>query len=120
VKKPRRKKTPETDIAARIRTYAAGYAEGNMKRLVVHFQREPYDVYIGRPSIWGNPFKVGVMFSGAYSRADAIRLYKDWLLSRPDLVQRAKRELRGKVLGCWCAPLPCHGDVLAHVANEGT
>jgi hypothetical protein len=34
-----------------------------------------------------------------------------------DLVATAKRELRGKVLGCWCAPLPCHGHVLACIAD---
>lgn len=34
------------------------------------------------------------------------------------LVERAKRELRGKILGCWCKPLDCHGDVLILVADE--
>jgi hypothetical protein len=34
------------------------------------------------------------------------------------LVEKAKRELRGKVLGCWCKPLDCHGDVLKAVADE--
>jgi hypothetical protein len=27
-------------------------------------------------------------------------------------------ELKGRVLGCWCAPLACHGDVLAQLAND--
>ncbi|MGD9564460.1 MAG: DUF4326 domain-containing protein [Pyrinomonadaceae bacterium] len=26
-------------------------------------------------------------------------------------------ELRGKVLGCWCSPKVCHGDVLARLLN---
>lgn len=34
-----------------------------------------------------------------------------------DLVEAARRELKGKQLACWCAPLPCHGDVLAAVAD---
>jgi len=34
------------------------------------------------------------------------------------LVDRAKRELKGKILGCWCKPLDCHGDILRAVADE--
>jgi hypothetical protein len=32
-------------------------------------------------------------------------------------VERVKRELRHKILGCWCHPKACHGDVLAEIAN---
>ena len=38
--------------------------------------------------------------------------------AKPELIARAKVELRGKTLGCWCAPKPCHGDVLLEIANE--
>ena len=31
---------------------------------------------------------------------------------------RVRDELSGKRLGCFCAPLPCHGDVLAEIANS--
>ena len=79
---------------------------------VVH-KTERHDVYIGRPSPWGNPFKVG-----EYGRSECIRRYRKWLLTQPDLVRRAKTELAGKVLGCWCKPLACHGDVLAELAAE--
>lgn len=91
------------------------------KTRVVHYNKEPYDVYIGRPSIFGNPFshldgtlarfKVG-------SREEAISKYREWLMSQPLLVDRVKRELKGKVLGCWCKPKSCHGDVLAEVADK--
>ena len=94
-----------------------------MAERVVHCMKQPYDVYIGRPNpkvqcapcdcVWGNPFKIGP----GETRAAVIRHYEQWLLSQPDLVARAQRELRGKVLACWCAPLGCHGDVLARVAN---
>jgi hypothetical protein len=84
------------------------------RALVVHCKRAPYDVYIGRPSIWGNPFHIGR--DGL--REDVIKLYEEWLSHRVSLMRRAKRELRGKVLGCFCAPLACHGDILARVANE--
>jgi hypothetical protein len=80
---------------------------------VVHCKRKAYQVYIGRPGPWGNPFKIGP--DG--TRAQVIARYRAWLLSQPELVDRVRAELPGKVLGCWCAPHPCHGDVLAEVAN---
>ena len=84
-----------------------------MKTLVVHCKKEPYDVYIGRPSKWGNPYEIGK--DG--SREDVIIKYMDWLLTRPDLLISI-HELKGKVLGCWCKPNPCHGDILADIANK--
>ena len=80
---------------------------------VVHCKRSRFDVYIGRPSKWGNPFRIGK--DG--SRLVVIEKYRQWLLSQPKLVEQAKVELRGKVLGCWCHPKPCHGDVLVEIAN---
>lgn len=80
---------------------------------VVHCKREKYDVYIGRPSAWGNPFSMN-----SESERDAVvEKYKKWLMAQPRLIERAQRELRGQVLGCWCAPRRCHGDVLIAVAN---
>lgn len=91
-----------------------------MHPLVVHCKQKPYDVYIGRPSKWGNPYVMSSL-EPARQRQDVIRLYRDWLeRERPDLIEDAKLELRGKVLGCFCAPLPCHGDVLAEIANVQT
>src|ERR1700683_3770120 len=74
---------------------------------VVHCKREPYDVYIGRPSKWGNPFVIGK--DG--KRADVIAKFRSWLLTQPALVAPLP-ELKGKTLACWCAPQACHGDVL--------
>ncbi len=71
------------------------------------------DIYIGRPGPWGNPFRVG----RDGTRADVIAKHRAWFLQQPALIERARRELRGKTLGCWCAPAACHGDVLAEVAN---
>lgn len=81
---------------------------------VVHCKREPYDVYVGRGrgSIWGNPFRVG----RDGTREQVIIAYERWLLRQPDLLARLP-ELRGKTLGCWCAPQPCHADVLLRLAN---
>lgn len=82
------------------------------RSLVVHCKRSPHDVYIGRPSKWGNPFVIGK--DG--DRAEVVRMYEAWVRSRPELMA-ALPELKGKVLGCWCAPQACHGDVLARLAN---
>jgi len=83
------------------------------KTRVVHCKRAPYDVYIGRPSKWGNPFRIG----RDGTRAEVIRKYREWLLQQPDLLA-ALPELKGKVLGCWCKPLLCHGDVLVELVEE--
>ncbi len=82
------------------------------KTTVVHCKREHADVYIGRPSKWGNPFKIG----RDGDRAQVIAKYREWLSHQPQLLAQLP-ELRGKRLGCWCKPLPCHGDVLAELAD---
>lgn len=83
---------------------------------VIH-QREapnhPDAVYIGRPTKWGNPFKIGP--DG--TRSQAIAKYEAYLLKNPALLAEAVKELRGKDLSCWCSPKPCHGDVLLRLTN---
>jgi len=69
-------------------------------------------VYIGRPSVWGNPFVIGK--NG--SRDEVIAKYEAWITQQPRLMARID-ELRGKHLICWCAPSRCHGDVLLRLAN---
>ncbi len=80
---------------------------------VVHCKREPYDVYIGRPSIWGNPFEIG----RDGTREEVIKKFANYLFHSAQLLAKLP-ELKGKTLGCWCAPLPCHGDILLKLANE--
>ena len=86
---------------------------------VVHCKKARYDIYIGRPSKWGNPFshKAGTLARFKVStRDEAIRKYAEWILTQPQLIA-ALVELQGKTLGCWCKPLACHGDVLAKMAG---
>jgi hypothetical protein len=52
-------------------------------------------------------------------RAQVIALYERWLLENEALMA-ALPELRGLVLGCWCAPSACHGDVLVRLANASS
>lgn len=52
-------------------------------------------------------------------RCKAVQLYRDHLADHPELVEAARRELKGKDLACWC-PLDdcCHADVLIELANK--
>jgi len=70
--------------------------------------REGRAVRIDRATIYGNPFVIGP--DG--DRAEVIARYRDWLAERPDIVAKARRELAGKDVACWCAPQACHGEIL--------
>lgn len=83
------------------------------KTRVVYCKNEDYDVYIGRSSKWGNPFLKGI--NG--TRAEVIKKYKWWITTQPELLE-ALDELDGKVLGCWCKPKACHGDVLVELIEK--
>jgi hypothetical protein len=84
-----------------------------MEKMVVHHKKAEHDVYIGRPSKWGNPFVIGK--DG--SRDEVIEKFRIWGKARK-MDEQARQELKGKVLGCWCSPQACHGDVLAEWANS--
>lgn len=86
-----------------------------MTTTVVHCKREEYDVYIGRPSKWGNPFRM--RDKSDEERKRVISQYEEWLFQQPKLMTAIREELAGKRLGCWCAPKPCHGDILAMFAD---
>lgn len=91
------------------------------KTTVVDLRRSGCDVIIDRSSRWGNPFthiKDRKTFAThiVASRAEAIAKYEEWIKTQPELLA-ALPTLRGKSLGCWCAPFLCHGDVLARLAD---
>jgi len=79
---------------------------------VVHCKRDAHDVYIGRPSKWGNPFSIGK--DG--DRDEVIAKYRAWIQTQPELLA-ALPELKRKIVGCWCAPKACHGDVLMEMVE---
>ena len=83
------------------------------KTRVVNVRCEEFDVYIGRPGPWGNPYVIG-KHGG---RAQVIASYRGYVTSTPRLMKQLP-ELRGRRLGCYCAPLPCHGDVLVELIEE--
>jgi hypothetical protein len=86
-----------------------------MKCRVVNKFKEPYDVYIGRPGPWGNPFDM--KDKSDFERDRVCDLYYDLFHNSKSMKARAVRELRGKVLGCYCKPKRCHGDIIADYVN---
>jgi hypothetical protein len=87
---------------------------------VVNIQKEPYDVIIDRSTIWGNPYshKEGTLAKyKVKTRGEAVAAYRAYIMDNPDLMERLS-ELEGKVLGCHCKPLPCHGDILVDLINN--
>jgi len=71
-------------------------------------------IYVGRPTRWGNPFQIGKHGT----RTEVIEKFRQYLKDNPKLTAAVKERLKGKTLGCYCAPLPCHGDVLLEIANQ--
>jgi hypothetical protein len=93
-----------------------------MATTTVHCKKNDYDVYIGRPSKWGNPFshKTGALAAfRVNSRDEAVERYREWIINNPKLMADL-HELKDKVLGCWCKPARCHGDILAELADGKT
>lgn len=79
---------------------------------VVHCKKDKFDIYIGRSAAakslsWGNPFAI----SEKMNRQEVIDRFEDFLLRNPALFAEALRVMPGKVLGCFCSPLACHGDI---------
>jgi len=93
-----------------------------MSTKVVHCKKDKYDVYVGRPSKWGNLFthikdrntKAEFVVD---TRKEAIERYREWILTQPQLLKDLP-ELKDKVLSCWCKPKPCHADILVELVNK--
>lgn len=80
-----------------------------------HHHSAPADaVYIGRGSIWGNPFVIGEHGN----RDEVCAKYERYLKNNSALLHKAEHDLKGKHLVCFCAPLKCHGDFLLSIANK--
>ena len=94
------------------------------KEMVVHCKKKPFDVYVGRPSKWGNPFthindgKTLAKYVVG-SREEAIESYRKWITDGDGKhLLKDLGELKGKVLGCWCKPKACHADVLDELIKK--
>jgi len=79
---------------------------------VVNLRNDEYDVYIGRPSIFANPFKIGPD-GGREMVIEKFKVYFLDKIEKDGNFRQAVLQLRGKRLGCFCYPLSCHGSVIA-------
>ena len=82
--------------------------------------RDSNNIYVGRfvegfetEFKWGNPYRV----STYKSREKVVELYEKYI-GENRLLLDSIGELKGKVLGCWCAPLHCHAEVLHRLAGN--
>jgi len=83
-----------------------------MTTRVVNCHAGPYDVLIDRSTPLGNPYVTG----RDGDRGQVIAAFARYIVHRPDLMALLPG-LRGRVLGCHCKPLACHGDILAALAD---
>lgn len=98
-----------------------------MPTRVVNLHREHYDVYIGRAGrghdgYFGNPFPLAPNASDAERKACLDRFREHFLFKIASEPKYAARvfALRGKVLGCFCKPRDCHGDIIARYIDAAT
>ncbi len=88
-----------------------------MATRVVNVKKEPYDVYIGRPSNLQNPYHIGA--DG--TREDVIEKHREYVFAR---IAREPKflddilALKDKTIGCFCEPLACHGDLYVWICDE--
>ena len=96
------------------------------------WQEDSEYVYIGRAGkrfagYFGNPIDANsrwdclVCGERHTNGGDTLVCYETWLREKieNDFVYKNKvKELNGKILVCFCAPKPCHGNVLEKVSKE--
>lgn len=85
------------------------------------WEDDPSYAYIGRAG-HGHDGYFGNAFKGL-PREESIRRYEQyfrWRLDFDEDFHQRVMDLKGKLLVCFCAPLPCHGDVIAqYVDHQG-
>lgn len=93
--------------------------------IVVNKYKSEYDVYIGRGSVWGNPYthikdrntKAEFIVE---TREESIEKYREFIynkISTGEISMDDLRSLVGKRLGCFCKPKSCHGDILVEIVS---
>jgi len=82
-------------------------------RVVNKNEGDEYDIYIGRGSKWGNPYRI----TATRSREESIKQFRNYA-KNSSKIMKSILVLRGKRLGCHCVPEDCHGDVLAELAEN--
>lgn len=99
-------------------------AERIQRKRTKGWKMPPNTVYVGRPTKWGNPYRVGQAVgpnAEPMSAEEAVACYRRWIMANQASWERWRIptvELRGKNLACWCRlAQPCHADVLLELAN---
>ena len=87
---------------------------------VVHCKHDSYTHYIGRPSVFGNLHPIGYcpVCCCSHDRDTAIRAFGEDATEHPGLIHAIEQLPEDAVLGCWCSPRPCHGDVIIKLWKE--
>lgn len=93
-------------------TVVASMRKGQDEALIAWAEKEGRFVRIDRKTAWGNPFEL----TDDGDRDTVVQHYVWYLQRKPSLLKQLQ-SLQGKVLGCWCYPDLCHGDILAIAAN---
>lgn len=91
-----------------------------MRTRIVNIHDEACDVYVGRPSKWGNPYSHKPNTLAKYrvrTVKEALEKYEYWIWQQPELLKVLKKELQGRRLGCHCYPNQCHANILAKMAD---
>jgi hypothetical protein len=107
----------ENDLRSRLEageTVVISMRAGIHPHLYQWAERKGLFVRIDRRTEWGNPFEM----PGDGDRFAVIASYEDFYLPHKPSLHARLQELRGKALGCWCAPEACHGDVLKEWAER--
>lgn len=98
---------------------------------IVHFRKDPYDIYIGRPSKFSNPYssKPGTLAKyKVNSREESLLKFEEYLLNNKNLMD-SLYELKYKTLGCFCknklkpgqknaTGKSCHGDIIKKYVDK--
>ncbi len=75
-------------------------------------------LYVGRPTALGNPFELyGSQKHDPKKRDNSIARYRRWLWEKikeedPDVMNALGLIDENTILACWCAPAPCHSNVI--------
>lgn len=96
------------------------------------WMKDPENVYIGRAgivfidgerypkkaSIFANPYKLNKQGT---NRDEVLKKYRKYVINQLETGEIDYKDflnLRGKRLGCWCKPEPCHGDILIDLLDN--
>lgn len=112
------------ELAAGLTIVVNVRKSGPHRKLVPWLAGQKLITYVGHAGQYhdwpGSDFANPFYREASRNRERSIAHYRRWLDEHPELLRRiADGELTGRALGCWCAPLDCHADILAAKVNDG-